>query len=327
MFRITSDDIQRLSNNPSPEVRASIAKKVARDHSQMKYSDQERLLAEKVLRVLAHDAEVMVRSRLAWEIRNSATIPRDIALDLARDVEQVSLSLLKFSPLLTTDDLVEIVKDSNTEKNMVVASRNMLSDRVSAALAETRDKLVVRVLLENETAEISSETLEVLEEYFGVDSRLRELLADRRTLQRSISRHFIRRITQEVKTRILDTHKDDFGEYGEVFWHEDEEVADMILKGTDHDLDYGDLVGMLAQKGELNSEFVMMALDFGRQELFELAASRLLDIELEELVNILVNGGIYGHERLFERFNLPKEYFQSFKYKVEELYGSDTQLH
>ena len=327
MFQITSDDIQRLSNNPSPEVRASIAKKIARDHEQMDYSEQERILAEKILRVLAHDAEVMVRSRLAWEIRNSGAIPRDIALDLARDVEQVSLSLLKFSPLLTPDDLIEIIQEGNTEKNMVVASRKMLPDRVSAALAETRDKLVVRVLLENETAEVSTDTLEILEEYFGADTRLRELLSDRRALQESISKHFIRRITNEVKTKIFGDRKEDFGDYERMLWNDEEEIADNLLDGSNSDLDYAGLVDMLAQKGELDSAFVMMALDFGRQELFELSAARLLNIDVDELVNILVNGGTYGRERLFERFDLPEENYSSFKGSVENIYGGSSKLH
>ncbi|RED49888.1 DUF2336 domain-containing protein [Aestuariispira insulae] len=327
MFQITSDDIQRLSNNPSPEVRASIAKKIARDHEQMEYSEQERILAEKILRVLAHDAEVMVRSRLAWEIRNSGAIPRDIALDLANDVEQVSLSLLKFSPLLTPEDLIEIIAEGNTEKNMVVASRRGLPDRVSAALAETRDKLVVRVLLENESAELSSETMEILEEYFGGDTRLRQLLTDRRALQESVSRHFIRRITHEVKSKLFGSREEDFGEYERILWNDDEQIADNLLQDRNGDLDYAGLVEMLAQKGELDSGFVMMALDFSRKELFELAASRLLGIDRDELTNVLKNGGNYGRERLFERIGLQEENYENYRRNLEELYGPSGEKH
>lgn len=321
MFQVSRDDIYRLSSNPSPEVRASIGKKVVGDYEADRYNDNERRLAETILKALARDAEVIVRSRLAWELRSSDRVPRDLALQLAQDVEEVSLPILKYSPLLEPEDLLEIVGELNTEKNMVIASRKELPEPVSKALAETRDRLVVRVLLENDTAIINEETLDVIDHYLGYDSRLRTLLDDKRAIKRSLSRVLVRKVTGSIKSKLSQRYDDDLPNYERMLWGNETQMTDMLLSDGIESMDYGDLVKNLDVRGELDANFAYMALDLGRKDLFEISVARMLKISVDEVRNILSGGGNYGRTRMGQRLGLDKVKMDSFLANLEHHYG------
>lgn len=327
MFQVSRDDIYRLSSNPSPEVRASIGKKVVGDYEADRYSGNERRLAETILKALARDAEVIVRSRLAWELRSSERIPKDIALRLAQDVEEVSLPILKYSPLLEPEDLLEIVGELNTEKNMVIASRKELPEEVSEALAETRDRLVVRVLLENETAIINEQTLDTIDHYLGYDSRLRTLLDDKRAIKRSLSRVLVRKVAGSIKSKLMQRHEDEFPEYDRMFWDNETQMADMLLSDGIEELDYNDLVKNLDVRGELDANFAYMALDLGRHDLFEVSVARMLKISVEEVREVLTGGGIYGRTRLGQRLGLDKAKMEAFLANLDNHYGQARPVH
>ena len=203
----------------------------------------------------------------------------------------------------------------------MIASRETIPEPVSDALAETRDKLVVRVLLENDTADIGGETLDALEEYFGGDTRLRTLLTDRRAVQKSISRLIIRKISNEVKSRVLKNRKDELADYEEMFWNSEPELASILLEDNIDKLDYEAIVETLLLRGELDGAFVHMTLDFERRDLFELSASKLLNIDIAKLKDILESGGTYGRIRLFERLNIEEVSRNSFMEGLDRLYG------
>src|SRR3546814_9519942 len=63
-----------------------------------------------IFRRLVADAEVLVRQALAANLKTTADLPHDLAVALARDVDSVSLPVLKYSEVLTDDDLIEIVQ-------------------------------------------------------------------------------------------------------------------------------------------------------------------------------------------------------------------------
>ncbi|WP_259780730.1 DUF2336 domain-containing protein [Aestuariispira ectoiniformans] len=327
MFQVSRDDIYRLSSNPSPEVRASIGRKVVSDYEADRYSGNERHLAETILKALSRDAETIVRSRLAWELRASERIPKDIALRLARDVEEVSLPILKYSPLLEPEDLLAIVDELNTEKNMVIASRKELPEEVSEALAETRDRLVVRVLLENETAIVSDNTLDVIDHYLGYDSRLRTLLDDKRAIKRSLSRVLVRKVAGSIKSKLMQRHEDEFPEYERMLWNDESQMADMLLSDSIENMDYNDLVQNLDVRGDLDANFAFMALDLGRADLFEVSVARMLKISRDELREVLVSGGIYGRTRLAQRLGLAQEKLDNFLANLENQYGQPKSVH
>src|SRR5687768_11864113 len=109
---LTAADVQRLIANPSVEARAETAVKVAEAFELGALSDAERQLAEQIFRVMVQDAEVKVRESLSSHLKSSANLPHDIAVKMAKDVEQVALPVLEFSKVLSDADLIDIVRRS-----------------------------------------------------------------------------------------------------------------------------------------------------------------------------------------------------------------------
>jgi len=107
---LTAADVQRLIANPSGEARAETAAKVAAAFDRGALSEAERTLAEQIFRVMVQDAEVKVRESLSSHLKSSANLPHDIAVKMAKDVEQVSLPVLEFSKVLSDTDLIDIVR-------------------------------------------------------------------------------------------------------------------------------------------------------------------------------------------------------------------------
>src|SRR5215470_12038265 len=96
IFALKPEDVSRLLRDPSDANRARIARKIGRGIASDILSSNERALAEEVVRLFARDAVVQVRIALAESVRSTPALPRDVALQLADDVDQVSLPILQF---------------------------------------------------------------------------------------------------------------------------------------------------------------------------------------------------------------------------------------
>ena len=107
---LSSHDVARLMAEPSPDVRAELAGKVAADLSGSGLTAAEVKLAQDIVRALARDMEEKVRASLSRGLRHSPHLPRDVALKLAQDIDFVALPMLADSLVLTDEDLIEIVR-------------------------------------------------------------------------------------------------------------------------------------------------------------------------------------------------------------------------
>jgi hypothetical protein len=82
------------------------------------------------------DAEAKVRAALSRHLTTSSDLPRDVALSLARDVEEVSLPFLETSSVLNDADLIEIVRNAGVAKQLAVARRAHVSDELASAIVD-----------------------------------------------------------------------------------------------------------------------------------------------------------------------------------------------
>src|SRR3954468_15712803 len=156
---LTQRDVERLLADPSPQTRAEMAAKVAASLGSVSLTEGERKLAEGIVRVMARDAVERVRQALAENLKSSLSLPRDVALTLARDVEAVALPVLGASSVLTDDDLIELVRTGTLAKQTAIAGRPEVSADVADALVETAPESAVAALVANAGAEIRAESL------------------------------------------------------------------------------------------------------------------------------------------------------------------------
>ena len=163
-----------LAEDKDDEVRVVLARKISRLVPEMEQEEQaelrERTLA--VLEILIRDQLPRVRAVVAEEIKHSRNVPSHIVNQLARDVELiVAEPILECSPVLSEDDLRDIIATTETQGAVAaVARRAEVPPSVADAVVETMDVEAITSLLGNKNAQIREETLDTIIEDLSDDS-------------------------------------------------------------------------------------------------------------------------------------------------------------
>ena len=153
-----------LARDAHDEVRCQLAAKIGRLVPTLTPDESEGLtaMAFEVLEILARDHLPRVRAIISVELKRAPNVPYAIVRRLAEDLDGiVSAPIIEFSPLLSDDDLIEIIVRGLKGRPLIaVARRRNLAAPVVDAVVDTNDSGAVRAVLENETASIAEETLD-----------------------------------------------------------------------------------------------------------------------------------------------------------------------
>jgi uncharacterized protein DUF2336 len=157
-----------LAADADDRVRTLLARKLGSLVPDLSAAGQERLRQQTfdTLTALASDATVRVRAIIAEAVGDLPEAPRAIILRLAHDAEMlVCEPVIRFSPLLTTDDLVALVAAApSSGTGVAVARRTAIGAAVSEAIAAGGTDDAVLALLMNGSAQIREATLDALVE-------------------------------------------------------------------------------------------------------------------------------------------------------------------
>jgi len=155
-----------LAADRDDEVRGDLAAKIARLAPTLSAHDQDRLrrLTYEALEIVARDQVPRIRQILAEALKDVAHAPPDVIRRLARDAELVVAGpILRFSPILNDEDLLEIIGAGPIPGALAAISRRAgINTQVCDAIAATDDVEAIAVLLGNPLAQIREETLDRL---------------------------------------------------------------------------------------------------------------------------------------------------------------------
>ena len=159
---------ETLAGDPDERVRALVARKLAALVPSLSAKAQTRLRQQTLatLTELAEDETLRVRAAIADAVKDMPEVPRAIILRLAHDdAVTVCEPVIRFSPLLTTDDLVSLVTAAPSPSTAIaVARRAAIDAAVSDAVASGGTDDAVLALLMNGSAQIREATLDALVE-------------------------------------------------------------------------------------------------------------------------------------------------------------------
>jgi len=156
-----------LAKDTDQRVRESLAAKIARilPHLSPDEHDSVYRVTVEVLETLARDQTTQVRAILSEALKDMTAAPGTVIGTLARDQElSVAAPVLEFSPLLTEDDLIEIIAQSPAAGALgAIARRGAVGDKLADAIVAKSlskdDPEAVSALLGNPSAQIREETL------------------------------------------------------------------------------------------------------------------------------------------------------------------------
>ncbi len=306
MSELTQGDVERLLNEPSPLARAETAAKVAAVFSRHDLRPSERDLAKEVFRIMLRDTDVCVRRALSENLKHNPEVPRDVALGLARDVEEVAVPMLHFSLAFTDDDLIEIVRTRPLACQLAVARRAEVSPTVSDTLAETRSEEVVTTLAKNPGAEIADETYGKVIDMFSGNEVVMDRLAERPTLPVKYAERLIAVVSENLRIHLA-THPDLSPDLADRLIMESREKATVALVSADApDAEVNEFVRHLHVKGRLTESIVVRALCVGDFAFFGAAMAILAKIPVDNARLLLRDSGELGLESLCNATTVPE---------------------
>ena len=153
-----------LAKDKDANVRERLADKISRLAPELSPDDKHKVkkMAYDTLETLAKDELTRVRQILAEALQDVAGAPAPVIRKLAFDTELVVAGpILENSPVLTDEDLMEIIeRGSTTGRLSFISKRKDVTEGVSEAIVATADEYAVALLLANPSARIRETTLD-----------------------------------------------------------------------------------------------------------------------------------------------------------------------
>ncbi len=162
--------------------------------------------AEEAFRRLIAGADSGRREILSRCLCRATSLPRDIAISLARDQDPVALPVLEFSPVVKDPELVEIVRAANPDPMRAIARRTPVSARLVDELAETGHSNVLAVLLKNATANISERALLRTLDRFPASQSIQASMIGRSRLPAAVVLRLADLVPEPLRSRLLACH-------------------------------------------------------------------------------------------------------------------------
>ena len=314
---LTQDDIRRLVRGDSPEDRATAAHKICTRIDLMELSAEDRELAQQILEMLAADTAILVRKALAVTLRNSPRLPRDIALKLAKDVDAVAVPILKNSPVLTEEDLVELVLAGSQDKQVAIASRATLSEGLTEVIALYGGKAAVEAATLNEGAAFSDDAYAGVMNRFANDDDIKSALISRPVLPLHVTEKLITLVTGELFDRLVNKHELPPQLAIEIASGVRERATLDLVEQAGLSSDPPRFVQQLHLNGRLTPSLIMRALCLGHMDFVEHALAELAGIPRAKSWLMIHDAGTLGLKTIFERAGLPSGMFTAFRLAVD----------
>ena len=213
---------------------------------------------------LAEDEITQVRIAVSSSLKDIAHFPPDVARKLAKDAERaVALPMLEYAMSVPDEDLIEVIKAYPEDIRVgAIAGRKRVSQSVSTAVIGTKNIAAGSVLIQNDGARISRETLQEIVASARDFPEWQGLLQERRKLPRRVKRQ-LHHIAENVLRQYLNDARSPI---------EDDLLRDDILEtamrrtlwqGAVQEAPAEERVKQFADKGQMNTQSFSDAIALG----------------------------------------------------------------
>lgn len=268
------------------ELAVQVGEQIDRD-----LSEADRAAVERLAGLLVRDSDAAVRRALAESVRHAWRLPPYIASRLAHDAEDIAVPFLEASEVFSEADLRKLVPTLGDTAREAAARRARVPGPVATVLAQTAGERPVAALVANPNADLGEAATVIAERFRDAPDILRGLAA-RRALSAEAAIGLIDRMAQSAASHLV-------GRYGlaavdrPARWARVLAIVDVARAVSPAELP--DLVFRLAQRGDLDGELIVEALQAGERELFEIGLSRLSGVPCRLIRAALAT---HAHDRL-----------------------------
>jgi uncharacterized protein (DUF2336 family) len=320
---LTESDIRTLVKGATADERAAAAYKLCRTLDTAQLSDEDRETAAEILRVMAGDAAELVRRALVVTLKESALVPRDVALKLARDVENIALPMLNCSPVFLDSDLTEIVRLGGPVRQLAIARRPMLSRTVTDAIAEHGGERAVAAACANDNADFAESALQQVMARFEKHEKVLAAVAYREVLPLSVSEKLIRLVSDQVRDHLIAHHAVGAETaLGIAIGAAERATIDLVDQAA-RTADVRGFVSHLAVEKRLTPSLLLRALAQGHMTFFEWSVADLAGVPHHRTWLMIHDAGPLGLRAIYERAGLPARLFPAFRAAVDTFHSME----
>ncbi len=286
--------------------RARAANALGRAFLGCRFDSQQSRAAHLAMSHLLDDPSPRVRLALAQALASSVDAPRSLVMALAEDQPEIACTIIAQSPVLSDEDLVDLVGRGNAMTRAIVATRTNLAKIVAAALAEVGGLCEVTLLLENASVASSRTWLMRVASRFGHDADIRRLLLQRQDLPAEARQDLAAKVAQSLVGSDL-VRSVLTGSRLERLSGEAIEAAAVQIAGSVRLAELPSFVEHMRVSGQLTPALLIHALCSGKAEFFVAAIANLSGLDDNRVRSLLANARLHALRALFEASGLVRE--------------------
>lgn len=267
--------------------------------------------AEAAMTIMLDDPSIRVRKALADALCRDPRAPHLVVLSLAYDQVDVAEIVLRSSPVLFEEDLIEIAATTCSRSQVAIASRPWIPAPLSAALAEIGTVECCEALCENFGAEMTGTILRRIAERYGDDAIVCRLLGERHDCPIDVRQTLVGKVSEAlgavalIKGTIGDQRLD-------TIVREASDKATIALSASVTEDDMVILTNHLRVTRQLTPSLLLRALCTGNIRLFEQALISLSGLPAKRVFNIMADRRGKPFFALLDRAGLPENTWEAF---------------
>lgn len=291
-----------LAKDTDQDVRGDLAAKIATLAPGLSADEQDKVkrMTYEALEILARDQVTRVRQILSEALKDVANAPPEVIRQLARDAELVVAGpVLQFSPVLTDEDLLEIIESHPAAGSLgAISRRDGIAEPVVDAIVATDDEEAVAFLLANESAQIRENTLDgIIDRALDVEPWHAPLIS-RPHLSSKAAVRLARFVAQNLLSKL--------GERQDLSPDALEEVRQVVERRLEEELPEGEEAEKstaeealakakeLMEAGTLDEDSITETVRNGNRELTMASLSLLSGLKIEVVRSVVTNHSAKG---------------------------------
>lgn len=314
---LTQDDIRTLIKGPTADDRAVAAHKLCRRMDKIDLSDEDREKAHDILRIMASDAAELVRRALAVTLKSSDILPHDVALKLANDVESIATPVLNFSPVFTDEDLIDILRKGDPIRQVAVAKRPQLSEKVTGAIVDVGAERAVETACANDNAKFSEQSLEKVMDRFSGAENVLQAVAYRSALPMAVTERLINMVSESVRDHLVSHHAISPQTAMRIALDSGERASIDLVDQAGRAADVRGFCQHLQKASRLTPSLVLRALAHGHITFVEHAIAEMAGVPHHRAWLMVHDAGPLGLKAIYERAGLPARLYPAFRAGID----------
>ncbi|MEG8099484.1 DUF2336 domain-containing protein [Candidatus Liberibacter brunswickensis] len=280
--------------------RITIARIIGRAWCMEELVDEEKSSLVLAMTHLLDDSSSRVRLSLARAIALSNNAPKHVVIALCEDHPDVSGTMIMHSPVLSDNDLIDLISRGNNMISIFIASRYKLSDVVAENLVENGCADHIIALLGNKSILLSSSLLMQIVERFYHNAIIRDILSSRADLPLK-AQYLLMKGMCKVLCQSKIVHKIIPFRRIKILSEESMRVGILEMVSNVHKTqDLYELVDILQKDGQLTPALLIYAIMIGAIDFVVVILANISEYSTDKVRSILFTGGFHVIRSLYE---------------------------